>query len=160
MIAKNPLTGLLDAMSSAAHSMTRSEAIAKHVCVRCAKPVDHTNLRTPSEVKEYRISAYCGVCWDEIFDPAEDDSDEVPVETLAIDPGEPVMSETERLAKVNDLVTVYTHFTLREWKIITGALADRRKKVGYFTIDVDGDGKYVSDAEFEAILIKCPSAAL
>lgn len=67
------LQNFKDHLSTIATGMTRLDAHAKNVCIRCKKPVDETILRTEIERHEYSINGICGVCWDEVFGEPEED---------------------------------------------------------------------------------------
>ena len=67
-----PLTPTLDAMSSRTFGMTHAEAVAQKVCIRCKRSVYDRILLTVQDVREWRISGVCGLCWADLF-PDEDD---------------------------------------------------------------------------------------
>lgn len=60
----NDLRAFQDAVSTAAHGMTKGEALAKAVCVKCKEP---PRFKTEAGEREYGISGLCEYCWDEIF---------------------------------------------------------------------------------------------
>lgn len=62
------LKGFLNAFSKSAFGRSISDCQAEGVCVQCHK---QALLRTTTEVKEYRISATCGPCWDAMFEEEE-----------------------------------------------------------------------------------------
>jgi hypothetical protein len=59
-----------DITSKAAFDMTREEAQAANVCVKCKQP---PTFSTPAGAREYHITAICEPCWDAMFGEDEDD---------------------------------------------------------------------------------------
>ena len=67
------MNDFIDDIGQAAFGMTRTEALAKGVCIRCHKPVapngeyDNELIYSNAGVKEYGISAMCEKCFDGMF---------------------------------------------------------------------------------------------
>lgn len=50
---------------------SRADAVKFQCCAKCGNPFDHTNIRSPQEKAESRISGLCGLCWDKLFPEEE-----------------------------------------------------------------------------------------
>jgi len=59
------LETIKDAFAKRMFGMTASEARARRVCISCKKSIDERIMR-PIDVAEYRISALCPSCFEEI----------------------------------------------------------------------------------------------
>jgi hypothetical protein len=74
----NPLQDLKDQLSRMVNQgMTRDEAVAKDICVRCKLPMHElghpeSRFKTITGVKEYQISGLCEYCFDEIMEGYND----------------------------------------------------------------------------------------
>lgn len=58
--------------ASPAFKLNRTQALQSNCCCKCGQPVNDTNLRTNVERLEYKISAMCGLCWDDTFKDVEE----------------------------------------------------------------------------------------
>jgi hypothetical protein len=55
-----------DEMMIGAFGITKGEAIAKRICVKCKEPAD-PKIRSEAGRREYHISGLCEECWDNMF---------------------------------------------------------------------------------------------
>lgn len=59
------MTDFIDNTAKEVFGMTRTSAILKDICIYCKKPVNITTI-SDIDLKEYKLSALCGVCFDSI----------------------------------------------------------------------------------------------
>jgi len=57
----------LDKLSMTTYGITDTEAHEQHICVSCRGTVYDSQFKDELSRKEYRISALCQVCQDEVF---------------------------------------------------------------------------------------------
>lgn len=66
-----------DAVAMKIYGITLTEAHAKGICIDCKEsmyqPIPYDSIMrnelTPLDVKEYKISGICPICWDKQFPP-------------------------------------------------------------------------------------------
>lgn len=62
----NQLNEIIDKMAQEIHGMTKTEALAKKVCLECKQAITDASFYSPRGRREYEISAYCEPCFDKI----------------------------------------------------------------------------------------------
>jgi len=82
----------LPGLAKALYGMTKAEAIAKGVCVKCKLVVQSgVNVYSPAGAAEYRISGLCELCFDQITGGDQEMDGDVSKEDLfAVEPMEPI----------------------------------------------------------------------
>lgn len=66
-----PITQFLDTHALRTFGISRTEALARHICIKCRRAIDPLQL-APIDFREYNISALCPKCWDDITSTTED----------------------------------------------------------------------------------------
>jgi hypothetical protein len=59
----NPITRLVDSLAKDLFSMSREEAWEKKICIKCKRPA---SFYSQAGIKEYKKTALCEKCFDEI----------------------------------------------------------------------------------------------
>jgi len=67
-------TVFVDNLSKSVYGLTKTEAIAKEICITCKMSVKPgVNIHSPEGAAEYRISGMCEDCFDALFTEEEED---------------------------------------------------------------------------------------
>ena len=64
------MNSIADILATKLYGRTSAEARSESECIRCRKFVNPFLLK-PRDLSEYRITALCPACWNEIFENEE-----------------------------------------------------------------------------------------